>query len=209
MNKNSKEIVQTEQVPNNEQKVQNKFVCPSTANANVVRSCIQEENLYTPNCIRTFTGIYMNVFEPTLDMICIEDIAHALSNQCRFGGHLPEFYSVAQHSLLCCGLAEEEYQLQALLHDASEAYLLDIPRPVKQGLSNYKEIENKLMLLIASKFGFQYPLDQQVKLIDEEMLKIEWHGLMLSRKPPFECWTPAYAKEMFLKTFDELQSAAA
>ena len=55
-----------------------------------------KENLYTPNCIRTFTGLYMNVFNPKPDMICIEDIAHALSQQPRFGGHLPRMYSVAQ-----------------------------------------------------------------------------------------------------------------
>ena len=53
------------------------------------------ENLHTADCIRTFTGLYMNVFEPTPEMICIEDIAHGLSNMPRFGGHLPEFYSVA------------------------------------------------------------------------------------------------------------------
>ena len=57
------------------------------------------ENLYTPDCIRTYTGIYMNVFEPTLEMIHIEDIAHALSMQCRFGGHLYDFYSVVQKQI--------------------------------------------------------------------------------------------------------------
>jgi hypothetical protein len=164
------------------------------------------ENLYMPNCIRTFTGIYVNVFEPTLEMICIEDIAHGLSNQCRFGGHLPEFYSVAQHSFLCSQMAESEFKLEALLHDASEAYLLDIPSPIKQGLSNYKEIEDKLMVLIAEKFGFKYPLTKAVKKIDEEMLQFEWKHLML-KKPMigwFDCWQPGYAKRRFLETFYEL-----
>jgi hypothetical protein len=178
---------------------------------NVVRSCIQEENLYTPNCIRTFTGIYMNVFEPTLEMICIEDVAHALSNQCRFGGHLPEYYSVAQHSILCCQTIEQEYKVDALLHDASEAYLLDIPRPIKQGLSNYKEIEDRLMFLIAEKFGFTYPLKSRVKAIDEGMLQIEWEQLMLQKAsiPHFKCWSPGYSKERFLETFYELQGVSA
>lgn len=164
------------------------------------------ENLYTPNCIRTFTGIYMNVFEPTLEMICIEDIAHALSNQCRFGGHLPKFYSVAQHSFLCSQIVSEEFKLQALLHDASEAYLLDIPRPIKQGLRNYKEIEDKLMILISEKFGFNYPLEKSVKRVDEELLQFEWEHLML-KKPlisNFVCWSPEYAKEKFMETYTKL-----
>ena len=139
------------------------------------------ENLYTPNCIRTFTGQYVNVFNPDINTINIEDIAHALSNQCRFGGHLPKFYSVAQHSLMCCQNVDDEYKLQALLHDASEAYLLDIPSPIKQGLSNYKDIENNLMICIAEKFGFKYPLDAVVKKIDQDMLQFEWDHLMLEK----------------------------
>lgn len=142
------------------------------------------ENLYTPNCIRTVSGIYMNVFEPTPEMICIEDIAHALSMQCRFGGHLPTFYSVAQHSLNCSYLIEDEkLKLPALLHDAGEAYLIDVPRPVKRGLTNYKEIEDRLMRVIADKFGFEYPLHPDVKEVDEQMLQTEWNHLMLGNDP--------------------------
>lgn len=167
---------------------------------------MNKENLYTPNCIRTFTGIYMNVFEPTLEMICIEDIAHALSMQCRFGGHLPAFFSVAQHSIECCAMADEEYKLQALLHDASEAYLIDIPRPIKTGLSNYKEIEDNLMKLIASKFGFTYPLEKPIKEIDEIQLRYEWERFMLNNNPNgyAKILTPTEAKERFLSTFETL-----
>lgn len=143
-----------------------------------------KENLFTKDCIRTVSGIYINVFEPTTEMICIEDIAHALSFQCRFGGHLPKFYSVAQHSLNCSYLIEDKsLKLTALLHDASEAYLLDIPSPIKKGLSNYKEIENKLMALIADKFGFGWPLPEAIKKVDELMLQLEWDCLMLNNKP--------------------------
>jgi len=165
-----------------------------------------KENLYTPNCIRTFTGIYFNVFEPTLDKILIEDIAHALSHQCRFGGHLPEFYSVAQHSFLCSSLVSKEHKLQALLHDAAEAYILDIPRPIKQNLNNYKQIEDNLMSLIARKFNFTYPLTKEVKQIDEDMLVFEWEYLMLDKPNPdnFACWSSGYAKRRFLETFEEL-----
>lgn len=164
------------------------------------------ENLYTPNCIRTFTGKYVNVFEPTIDMICIEDIAHALSNQCRFGGHLPRFYSVAQHSIMCCELADSEYKLQALLHDASEAYLLDIPRPIKHGLSNYKVIEDRLMTLIAEKFGFDYPLHEQVKHIDEVVLRFEWDHLMLGGSLPKDFIYMSYAEsyQKYISLYEEL-----
>lgn len=142
-----------------------------------------EENLYTPNCIRTVSGIYINVFEPTESMIAIEDIAHALTYQCRFGGHLPKFYSVAQHSLNCSYLIDEpELKLAALLHDASEAYLLDIPKPIKSGLTNYKEIEDGLMKVIANKFGFEYPVHKKVKEADEIMLELEWNCLMLKKE---------------------------
>ncbi len=163
-----------------------------------------KENLYTPNCIRTFTGIYFNVFEPTLEMICIEDIAHHLSQQPRFGGALPEFYSVAQHSYMCSLLANgKENQKAALLHDASEAYLIDIPSPVKQGLSNYKEIEDYLMMVISEKFGFEYPLSADVKKVDKEMLEIEWETLMIKNNAVGN-WTDKQAEMKFLERFKEL-----
>lgn len=164
------------------------------------------EDLHTPNCIRTHSGIYMNVFEPTLDMICIEDIAHALSNQCRFGGHLPNFYSVAQHSILCSMGVDQKYKLQALMHDASEAYILDFPTPIKKNIPQYKEIEDKLMVLIAEKFGFNYPFDKEIKMIDNKMLEFEWNHLMLGKELPykFECYTPERAESIFLTLFYEL-----
>lgn len=167
---------------------------------------IKSENLYTPNCIRTFSGIYINVFEPTLEMICIEDIAHALSHQCRFGGHLSEFYSVAQHSMLCTDLVEDNFKLQTLLHDASEAYLLDIPSPIKQGLSDYKKIEHNLMLLIAEKFNFKYPLDKEVKEVDSHLLNWEWNTLMLKNNthPQINCLSSLNAKNEFLKKFNTI-----
>lgn len=162
------------------------------------------ENLYATNSIRTFTGIYINVFDPTTEMICIEDIAHALSHQCRFGGHLPEFYSVAQHCYLAATEALPEDKLQALMHDASEAYLLDIPRPIKQELSNYKEIEGRLMSFIARKFQFDYPMSDAVKDIDEGLLVMEWECLMIRTRPAFKCWKPQEAKNKFIEMFNGL-----
>lgn len=167
------------------------------------------ENLYTPDCIRTVTGIYINVFEPTADMICIEDIAHALSFQCRFGGHLPYFYSVAQHSVFCCDQVDDEYKLAALLHDASEAYLMDIPRPIKNRLTNYKGIENGLMYEIANKFGFQWPLHEKVKEVDEIALQMEWSELMLLEDGDLSCMDSATAKNVFLNRFYQLTNPTA
>lgn len=166
------------------------------------------ENLYTSDSIRTFTGIYMNVFQPTEEMICIEDIAHALSLQCRFGGHLPEFYSVAQHSVLCSRLAGEKIALQALMHDAAEAYLIDLPRPIKKKMDRYQEIEFKLMKLICKKFGLRFPLHPSVKRIDDQMLQLEWEELMLQKNTveSFRCWSPEYAKRSFLEEFETLKN---
>jgi uncharacterized protein len=165
---------------------------------------MKEENLYTPNCIRTVSGIYMNVFEPTVEMVCIKDIAHALSNQCRFGGHLPCFYSVAQHSLNCSYLIEDKrLKLEALLHDASEAYLLDIPSPIKKGLSNYKEIEEGLMKVIFEKFGLTYPIHEKVKRVDETMLQLEWNCLMLNNESwRFHIYEPFQNRIDFIKMFE-------
>src|SRR5688572_31770685 len=162
-----------------------------------------KENLYTPNCIRTFTGKYMNVFEPTPEMICIEDIAHALACQPRFGGHLPKFYSVAQHSINCSYLVDDmKDRYAALLHDASEAYLCDIPKPIKNHLKDYQGIEHNLMLAIAKHFVFEYPLSPVVKEVDEQMLHFEWHHLMLKDESyKFKNHAAREVKETFLKTF--------
>ena len=166
-----------------------------------------KENLFATDCIRTFTGIYVNVFEPKPEMFCIEDIAHSLSQQCRFNGHLTHFYSVAEHSILCAGYVKYESKLAALLHDASEAYLLDIPSPVKKRLSNYKEIEHKLMECIAIKFGFEYPLTKDIKKVDEIILKTEWNELMLNdnNNNMFSCYSPKQAEAIFIRTFNQLK----
>lgn len=163
------------------------------------------ENLYMPDHIRVRSGIYVNVMDPKPDMITIEDIAHALAHQCRFSGHLPKFYSVAQHSVLCSEYVTfKRDKLAALLHDASEAYLVDIARPVKNNLSNYKEIEDKFMHVIAAKFGFKWPMSKPVMEADNALLEMEWQSLMLEQNESFVCQSPNVAKEIFLETFKEL-----
>lgn len=137
------------------------------------------ENLYTTDCIRTFTGKYVNIFDPKPEMFCIEDIAHSLSQEPRFGGHLKHFYSVGQHCLKCVESIETELKFDMLMHDCSEAYLKYFPRPIKNRMPEYKKIENDLMIFLSKIFGFAYPLNERVKKVDEIILGIEWDRCML------------------------------
>jgi len=81
--------------------------------------------------IQTYTGKKFWAFDAAIADICIEDIAHALAMRCRFGCHCKEFYSVAQHSVIVSHHLPPELKLWGLLHDATEAYLPDVPRPQK------------------------------------------------------------------------------
>ncbi len=160
--------------------------------------------LQVPNSIMTSSGKYFNFIDTKPDMFDIEDIAHSLSMQCRFGGHIPRFYSIAQHSVLCSQIIEPEHALSALLHDASEAYLMDIPTPLKNLLPEYKTMEDRLMVVAANKYGFEYPLNKSVKTVDSKMLNIEFNGVMLGNEN-FDCWTQPQAKEIFLETYNKLK----
>ena len=164
---------------------------------------MKTENLFTTDCIRTNSGQYVNVFATKPSTIIIEDIAHSLSHQCRFGGHLPYIFSVAMHSINVSYLVPKENAFAALMHDASEAYLLDIPRPIKNRLPEYKTIEDNLMKVIASKFGFEYPLHEEVKKADNIALENEWKEIFLGGSIKF-LMPAARAKELFLQRFCEL-----
>ena len=115
----------------------------------------EKENM--ADYITTYSKIHFMPLEPKTGDICIKDIAHALSLMTRANGHFPKFYSVGQHSIHCCeeaaakGCTKRE-QLACLLHDAAEAYVADITRPVKKNLSNYKEIELELQKYIFEKY---------------------------------------------------------
>lgn len=159
------------------------------------------ENLYHPDSIRTFTGKYVNPLNPDPDTICIEDIAHALSQICRFGGHTQFFYSVAEHSLDVASRVKI-YKLTALLHDASEAYLCDIPSPVKKQIPGYAEAEDRLMKVIADKFGLLWPVPDFIKAADKAALEEEWQSLVL--RGGVEPYTCERVKRDFLRTFEQL-----
>ncbi|MBR4658391.1 MAG: phosphohydrolase [Clostridia bacterium] len=138
------------------------------------------------SCITTVTGKHFDPTEPNDGLIDIFDIAHALSLICRANGHFSRFYSVAQHSLACAREAEaREYSddlvLACLLHDASEAYLSDVTRPVKALLPRYLESEEKLQNMIWEHFiwrGLTPEEKEKVFEIDDAMLSMEFHTLM-------------------------------
>ena len=110
-------------------------------------------NEYEGHWITTFTGKKFHFLENNPDEIDIVDIAHALAFTCRFGGHVNRFYSVAEHCIRVAEIVPAEQRLSALLHDAHEAYLHDVPRPIKIVISGYKEIADRIQATIDRKFG--------------------------------------------------------
>jgi len=140
--------------------------------------------------ITTFTGEHFTPVKPDVNQIHIEDIAHSLSLLCRANGHFDYFFSIAQHSINCANEAKARkypvrIQLALLLHDASEAYISDITRPVKQHLSDYRQIEECLQKTIYIKFlGSILQEDDELllKQIDNDMLVSEFNNLMSKTK---------------------------
>lgn len=155
-------------------------------------------------CIRTNSGLYINVFDPKPEMLCIEDIAHGTAYQPRFAGHLNRHYSVAQHSLLAAEKASPKNKLAALLHDGTEAFMLDLPTPIKAMLPDYKIAENRLMGVIAEKYGFEFPFDPEIKQIDTYLVNFEWERLVDKNDMKFKCLTALQAKKEFLRVYYEL-----
>ena len=123
--------------------------------------------------IMTASGRVFDYTTPHPSMICIEDIAHALSHICRYAGHCTQFYSVAEHSVLCSMLVEDEHALAALLHDAAEAYCVDVPKPLKRLLPCYEAVEDRVEVAIAERFGLTLPLHPEIKRVDHLMLLAE------------------------------------
>ncbi len=131
--------------------------------------------------IKTVSGIDFTILDPQPEMIRIEDIAHALSKLCRYGGHCKEFYSVARHSIIMSYLVKPGFELEALLHDATEAFIGDCVTPLKKILPEFNVIEDNLYKIIANKYGLSYPMSEEVKNIDAKMIGYEWDYFMENR----------------------------
>lgn len=165
--------------------------------------------------MQTATGRQFWPIDPRADEVFPEDIAHSLAHQCRYAGHCRTFYSVAQHSVLVSLAVPPKDALWGLLHDASEAYLVDVPRPVKPFLCGYKSAERAVTAAIASRFGLPPEMPASVKVADERILADEAAQLMA---PPPVPWNlrylpfgitidplpPAEAKALFLARLEAL-----
>lgn len=133
--------------------------------------------------MQTYTGRQFYPLDARPEDILPEDIAHALSMICRYGGHVRQFYSVAEHCLLMSHAVAPEHALWALLHDATEAYVGDMVRPLKHHMPEYREVENRLMVVIGKRFGIDgTSMPDAVKEADNRILLDEWAALLTA--PP-------------------------
>lgn len=167
----------------------------------------------TETTLGTFTGLRVDPRALEPHQVNIPDIAHSLSLQCRFGGHSREFYSVAQHSVAVSQQVPAEFALVALLHDASEAYLCDLPRPIKALFPSYKVLEHKIQAVVCERFGLEYPFPAEVKIADTVELLTEancflempiYDEVLLPRTERLISQAPSYAERAFLARYEEL-----
>ena len=163
-------------------------------------------------------GKYVSVLDPSVDDITIYHIAHSLSNTGRYGGHARFFYPVAQHCVIGSYKAHSTgIQWDFLMHDATEAFILDVPSPLKYQLDDYRQLEKIWEPRISNKFSVYYPFLPEVKKLDVEALATERRDLLhpngvwkvlqgvRSWKETIHCWHPLYAEYRFLKRADELR----
>jgi hypothetical protein len=176
--------------------------------------------------LQTVSGRFVNPLDPDLDQIDIGDITRALANICRFGGHCRSFYSVAQHSVIVSELVEQrggdaEDVFAALMHDAAEAYLGDMPHPLKHRSAlgeAYKVAEDHLEQALRVRFNIK-PDVPEIKRADRALLATErravsaedWHWPELEGVEPLDldltAWPPDEAARAFAARYAELEAA--
>jgi len=169
--------------------------------------------------IQTISGRKFPLAEPDPNQIDIEDIAHALSMLCRFNGHCTQFYSVAEHSVHVSHEINDDLALAGLLHDAAEAYLGDVPSPLKKELSQFKTFEHRMEMAIGTRFNIDPELLScaELKRADLQLLVDEKQALMITPTEPWpnnapptkdpsriQCWNNEEAKQQFLARYKEL-----
>ena len=167
--------------------------------------------------IQTYMGRRFYPLDPRPEDVYIEDIAHALSLQCRYAGHVKRFYCVAEHSWHISHVVHPDNAFWGLLHDASEAYVSDIVRPLKHmpEMKSYRTIEDRVMRAIILRFGLSEKEPPNVKEMDRQLLWNEMRSLFLVRRPeiPYHLaipnlrirgWTPRTAEKRFLERYYQL-----
>ena len=164
------------------------------------------------------SGAYFDFEAPESSDFTIEDIAHGLSMVCRFAGQCGQFYSVAQHSVHVSGIVAAGHAYQGLMHDAAEAFVGDVSKPLKVMLPQYSVIERRVEAAIFSRFGVTAPLPPEIKEADVLMLVTEQYQLMRNRdewsytrgRKPLDIeipsWSPAEAKARFMERYAALTS---
>lgn len=176
--------------------------------------------------IQVYSGKPFTFFSPGVSDIDILDIAHALSMQCRFNGHVKKFYSVAEHSVNVSYEVPEQYALAGLLHDAAEAYIGDMVSPLKFHMPEFREVETRIESAIFRRFNvplYSHEQNMAVKRADLALCVHEGRTLLtnpllvdtweftsrseLKNEHTLECLSPLRAKAKFLARFDELVDA--
>lgn len=168
--------------------------------------------------IQTYSGRQFFPLEPRPGDIDVGDIAHSLSLQCRFNGHCRPFYSVAEHSVRVSRIVEGPARLWGLLHDAAEAYISDLPRPLKATAPGFRAAEDRLLEVIVTRFGLEWPMPAAVAHADDVLLATEMRDLMapspaswpLEAAPLAETIVPLghlEAEQLFLAAFARLTTS--
>lgn len=168
--------------------------------------------------IWTYTGRQFYPLDPRPEDVCIEDIAHHLAMKCRYSGATMGFYSVAEHSVHVSRYVPAEDAKWGLLHDAAEAYLADIPRPVKAHIPGWRKIERRVEKAVLERFGMSDFEPDAVRLIDTAILADEKAALFKTFPGrPWDghtrailgveigCWDPETARKIFLTRWEQVQ----
>lgn len=159
-------------------------------------------------------------------ILSVEAIAHALSNICRYGGHVRIHYSVAQHSVAIAAVADPMFFKEAMLHDASEAYIGDIPAPMKHQIPEIKKFEEGIQRRIFEEYGLRWPIPNQIEYLDKAITQTEMQ-MFFDKVNPYiqkmllektngvqefflipeleEAWPAEKAKQEFIRRFYEYE----